>query len=552
VATERVDLFACEVYLGEVLARRHCRVWLIHKYAHDPTKLFEVQLDRTPTGPHKLADTIADDYIYDSKFVGWTTLGGWWPGSARGAGEAHAAEACIYLADHELQRAVLEGKLAIGKGGWSNNQWPPLANTENYQWQAIVYRDTDATGTATYRRYRGFKVEVLSHTNAPNGDTVSLFRIMLLKGHDAFLLIRHADCDAATSPVLTATPPAVGPLFLSADAIAAQGHLLDDPKLPISEGGSTALRSQSRSRAAVSDEVAQNATKYDPLRIVNLSHTHPDTPLRQIHDVLNLKMLAEDRWHVEAIIAALADTPRKGSQQVLDLIAHTTAISNLLAMGPWIIRPGQELDAFCRGLECYVSRIQQRFSRVRLIGCGSIESGESVAAMEQLEHALGLPFVGVSGAVYAVNFTGDGFPLPSTTPTVAMPATVALSEPVTDEPTPKLELARLRWRERKSDVPKWCPQLRIDDREFVKDILPWVATDSGVSRPGLLTRPLVRLLVAVPRGVVDVDVLFDCEFIRVDHQLHSDDRLRIYPVHDRDRLRDAIHQFRREARRGQR
>lgn len=507
--------YACEAYVSHIISKRRVVLWLHKRNVYDPRKGLELRLDRTPSLSKKIDKICVDDFILeqdDGGKLGWTTLGGRWPGSVRNKGDAHAAEAGIYLEENVWKAAVEDGLLTIKDQDGEGAQWPPMEGTEAYQWQALLVWSEDK-GTMTVKRFHGYKAALIA-----KGANKWTFAVWLphKKGEEVAIRIPPGSWHKDKSHAFE-TSDGPGPLFLGEKAIAANKAELAGPKLPISEGGvprSFMFRRQSRTRADAAEEIANLPDPWlETNRTVNLSHPDPDDKvLGEIQDVLRPRLLlAEDRWQVEAILQGLTRRKSSGKKQILDLIAHTTADDQLLAFGPWIIEPGQELDALCEQLEPYATALRERFELCRLIGCGSAESSAGNVAMMQLQEVLGFQVRGVPGSITADDFkrggahigfpTGDGFE-----PSAALWQSGGFTwEELADRPSEDRE-------------PQWWPQYHIKVEALSSKVLQSLIDHAGKEyrvQPGLLTRPLLRLSIEHADIARDIDILFNYEQLRV-------------------------------------
>lgn len=212
--------YGVEAYLGRVTDQHLVEVWLDKSQLYDTAKLFAIDLSATPS--KDFASAKIDDYVLPADLSiarGGTSLGPRYPGSARGAGGGHPAEAAVYLTEDEVKRAKDEAK-------WP--AWPQGGAQEPYRWQLRVHDD----GGGKLRRYFGFHAMFTSTLNGKHRfdifeSTDHLNAKPILAVLDPQNEAQHDGIDFA----VFSAPGQFGPLFLRWDYAASIG--LAGAKIPI-------------------------------------------------------------------------------------------------------------------------------------------------------------------------------------------------------------------------------------------------------------------------------------------------------------------------------
>lgn len=133
----------------------------------------------------------------------------------------------------------------------------------------------------------------------------------------------------------------------------------------------------------------------------NLSHKNPDDVLRAVQQHL------DPRLHLEGGRTGLLEAIRQieacealGDNVTLDLISHASSLEQVLVFDGWLLQASKDLTQFCEQLGPL-----RRINRLRLLGCGTANSGPGCHAMNLLRDMLKIPKVfGTTTLINTKNF----------------------------------------------------------------------------------------------------------------------------------------------------
>lgn len=550
MAPERKSFFACNAFLHKITGKYTCDVWLWNDWKnpiYDPALALPIDLEATPS--RSWATASVDDYTAPPETHitrGLTTLGPSWPNSTRVAGREHAAEAGVYL-ETTLWRRAREEVVTRSNGEKTTRMpvWPPGDSQQSpilrqpYRYECVVIKNDDGS----LPRYFGFHAKVAF----PPANNEVVFEVYLANdtGLDAPTLVRVAldnrdQCDPIDWSKWTndSNVGSVGPLYLRWKYASSPQIGLSSPKLPYGLGAAGDLR-EGLTRSDLREEpisVTKRVETYVPRTpqqqagsFVSISHDNPDDELLAIQRAINGKShIVDDRWGVEAMVRILRAMEHRESQ-TFDLVAHSTAIALILDFDGWQIRIDPELAAFCSRVRGQMSR----FKELRLIGCATAGSAEGQAAMSALQSELGIPVFGTSAIVYSANFAA-GYYDGSALVAAGSRADVSLAIPDGARiPDPGRDALRYRLGALPEPrVPRVFSSLHID--EFC-DV--YIDANRVAYLPGLLTRPLVELIIDRDEDLLFAEVLFDWRLLRVklDAGTHA-----VFRITNPDGLRNHI------------
>jgi hypothetical protein len=268
----------------------------------------------------------------------------------------------------------------------------------------------------------------------------------------------------------------------------------------------------SRSRTADVDLCALHGRRPQ----LSVSHDDVDAELTKALSRVEAPVLLHHRAGLERFIRTITACNERGSTQVLDLIAHSTAGKHLLDFDGWRIGDDQELlRRFCDRLAQDVDI--RRFDKVRLIGCGTATTIAGRATMDLMERGLGINVEGTTGLVYRDDFGPRGF-LGTRLVGSSVVERMSFDGPPSTRVQRAFDPSRLTRLPRDAIRATSRPRLFHPYAALERDAMRWIPDDRARLLPGLLTRPRLEIVFEVPglqAELVLTEVLFAWTYLRV-------------------------------------
>lgn len=263
----------------------------------------------------------------------------------------------------------------------------------------------------------------------------------------------------------------------------------------------------------------------------HLSHDSPDDTLRAVQQHLTPRLHREDgRAGLLDAIRQIEGCEALGDEVTLDLISHSSSSEQVLVFDGWLLQASEDLARFCKQL----GRLS-RITKLRLLGCGTANSGPGCHAMNLLREMLGIPSVlGTTTLINTKNFPNQRF----------LGHLSAQSQCATPQPydwtqyrlaAPPPLLPTHEKRALSASAAKARAKLQ-GQLEVMLDL------DRPHIAPGLLLEPLETY--SVPLGdsghTIALEVLLQHEYLRV--RSSAEDPGVIYPLHRRTSLAPILDQ----------
>lgn len=138
---------------------------------------------------------------------------------------------------------------------------------------------------------------------------------------------------------------------------------------------------------------------------INLSHDSSDCVLAVVQAQLSEHLhLVDGRAGLLKAIRQIEACEALGDAVTLDLIAHSSSSDQVLVFDGWKLEAGDDLTRFCDELGPL-----SRITKLRLLGCGTANSGAGCAAMNLLRDKLGIEVLGTDTLIDASAFTDRQF-----------------------------------------------------------------------------------------------------------------------------------------------
>lgn len=469
--SEPIVLQGCPAYLAAVAGPYEVDAWLSDDAwrDYDPKRAVRLHLDRTPGRARAPGEIEVDDHLGAERSPGYTTFGPSFPGAARCEGE-------IYLERARYLAAVAAGTIA--------------RDPELERW-AQVRVHVGADGGVT--RYYGFAA-IVERADARQVQ----FTVSDRAGHRATLAVDPAAPSwDPTAPPESLAPGAQVRLFLPTKLH--QGLGLAGVKIPLGLGAGPVVPDPTTSR----DPRPETAMTGPWINVSGRAH---DDTLAEIQAGLTGRWTAGG-WHAYArLLRRLVDAPAGDERLTLDLVAHSSAIHHVLVIGDWHVGLyGDTTSALAAAVAEVRAALRQRFTQVRLIGCATASTAKAARALAWLTELLGVPCVGTARAVGRRDFVGGRYVGETVDEMrlgepVRLPADAALAGA-------RVELDALVRR------PPRASRVAVAGTDAV--VRDWADLARVAQVPGLLTVPLLQLDLVAGERAVPVDVLFDCELLRL-------------------------------------
>ncbi len=238
---------------------------------------------------------------------------------------------------------------------------------------------------------------------------------------------------------------------------------------------------------------------------VNLSHDSPDCVLTVVQEQLRPHLHQVDgRAGLLKAIQEIEQCQALGPAVTLDVIAHSSSAEQVLVFDGWLVKAGDDLDRFCTELGPL-----QRIKTLRLLGCGTANTGAGCKVMELLHERLKVEVLGTSTLIDARDFTERQF----RGDYLAGQMACILSQPY------KLDRFKLPGHAPFQHVEKLAltgraAKARVELLAQLDAALDW---SQAFRAPGLLLEPLESY--TVPLGdsglSIGLDVLLQHEYLRV-------------------------------------
>lgn len=276
---------------------------------------------------------------------------------------------------------------------------------------------------------------------------------------------------------------------------------------------------------------------------------HADFELARIQEVIEHKVLVEERGDLEELFARLLAQPASPTPKTLDLIGHSTSESSLLQLGNWVIDSASStVTAFWREIADLEVLPRLGIRRIRLLGCETASTVPGRSTVRKLSEILGVEVCGTSRMLSSDHYEASGFKhesehvlissnelLPHDTHNTHNSSHVAHYPRLLDIdalPTSPLMTHHQPW-----------PR-RIASSEAARSILRLIRRTAGAEMPGLVAAPSCEI--ALPSSKPDwyhlAQILLDCEFVRVYPEGHHKPGV-LYPVDDPLALRALVDQL---------
>ncbi len=511
---EKIEFYAFEAFVARVAGEKLCDLWLRDPYeiSYDHNQTISIDLGQTPTKDFTKVEV--DDFTSEG---GLTSIGPKFPGSRR-------MEGGVWLTGAK----AVQAKQRLGAGGY-----PPIAETADYRWKSILTRDS-AAGAPSFRRYMGFHAELLARD--PSG--ICQFRVwstsgdIALPGDGKLIHVHLGDVTRCWKPdsAAFANLGSAGALFLELD-FAIAGDLVA-PKLPKGYGGARLFprnyeekmrravnqAQQSIAVRSVVQPTSFDCGKYSKKSVVNISHDPGDVELRAAQKKLKAVVeLVQSMQQLEDTIVA-AFQCLNGRHSMIDLVAHSTSVDQLLKFGEWTMAADDRLISFCERIKDRTTVAQRANTGLRLIGCATADSSAGKMAISTLEKRLGIAVFGTTTNVLLRNFSEDGYAgefLQRANTAQSLRVAPLWALPAELEAPPREPDAYL-------PPPSGLGNAtRIE--AFLKNLFAKVVrTKISYEAPGLLLEPLAKVLMPLilPQGQpsgdgLKMDVLFDWRLLRI-------------------------------------
>lgn len=266
--------------------------------------------------------------------------------------------------------------------------------------------------------------------------------------------------------------------------------------------------------------------KYEDKQIINISHSDPDIPLKEIQEKLKtvLEIVSKTEDLAKMVADAILCIAGQGDASV-DLVAHSTSAGQLLMFGIWKIEASDTLKRFCQRVRRHLGSNPVDGVSVRLIGCGTAGTKEGKKALAMIEQELAMPVFGTTTLVMAKHFSPDGYTggfLVRGGTTKRKPESVRR---VLWQLPDELEIPR-------PEPEYFLPPLADADLvTFLRGVFASLGSVVEMNRafqaPGLLLRPLTSVVLpattrsleaspsALSHRLLRMDVLFDVRLLRI-------------------------------------
>lgn len=238
---------------------------------------------------------------------------------------------------------------------------------------------------------------------------------------------------------------------------------------------------------------------------VNVSHDSPDCVLTVVQAQLSPHLHRVDgRAGLLEAIRQIEDCEALGAPVTLDLIAHSSSSDQVLVFDGWKLEAGHDLTCFCDELGSL-----GRIKTLRLLGCGTANSGAGCDAMELLRRKLGIKVLGTDTLIDASafnerHFLGDYL---SEQKVCTLPRPFEWNRFKQSGHTPFQHVAKLALTGR-------AAKARAELLSQLDAVLDW---RQAFRAPGLLLEPLETY--SVPLGdsghTIALEVLLQHEYLRV-------------------------------------
>lgn len=272
---------------------------------------------------------------------------------------------------------------------------------------------------------------------------------------------------------------------------------------------------------------------------------HADFELARIQEIIEHKVLVEERGDLEELFARLLALPARSVPKTLDLIGHSTADGALLQLGSWVIdTTSSTVTAFWREIADLEILPRLEIHRIRLLGCETAVTAAGRATIRKLSEILGVEVCGTRHMLSSDHYKHSGFNPESEHVLVSSnelrpenrDARGARDVPLFPRlldidalPASPLTTHRQPW-----------PQ-RIANSEAARSILRLVRRTAGAEMPGLVAAPSCEIALpsSKPNWYHVAQILLDGEFIRVYPE--GDCRSGVlYPVDDPSALKVLV------------